>query len=87
MLHCITPEELKQIIKEVIKDELLEVRKQLQEKDSDVLMSRQETCEFLKISITTLWQWTKKGKIESYGIGNRVYYKKEDLLKSLVLLR
>lgn len=87
MLHCITPEELKQIIKEVIKEELLEVRKQLQEKDSDVLMSRQETCEFLKISITTLWQWTKKGKIESYGIGNRVYYKKEDLLKSLVLLR
>ena len=87
MLHCITPEELKQIIKEVIQEELLEVRKQLKEKDSEVLLTRQETCEFLKISITTLWQWSKKGKIESYGIGNRIYYKKEDLLKSLVLLR
>lgn len=87
MLHCITPEELKQIIKEVIQEELLEVRKQLEEKDSEVLLTRQETCEFLKISITTLWQWSKKGKIESYGIGNRIYYKKEDLLKSLVLLR
>jgi excisionase family DNA binding protein len=87
LLHSMTPEELKQIIKEVIQEELLEVRKQLEENDSEVLLTRQETCEFLKISITTLWQWTKKGKIESYGIGNRVYYKKEDLLKSLVLLR
>ena len=49
LLHCITPEELRQIIKEVIREELLEVRKQLQEKDSEVLMSRQETIDFLKI--------------------------------------
>ena len=82
ILHCITPEELRQIIKEVIKEELLEVRKQLEEKDSEGLLSRKETCEFLKISLTTLWHWTNKGKIDSYGIGNRVYYKKVDLLNS-----
>jgi DNA invertase Pin-like site-specific DNA recombinase len=82
-----TPEELRQIIKEVIKEELLEVRKQLEENDSEGLLSRKETCEFLKISLTTLWHWTNKGKIDSYGIGNRVYYKKVDLLNSLVLLK
>lgn len=86
MLHCISPEELKQIIKEVIKEELSEVRNQLEEKDSEILLTRAETCEFLKINNTTLWHWTKKGKIDSYGIGNRRYYKKEDILKSLVLL-
>jgi hypothetical protein len=87
MLHCITPEELKQIIKEVIMEELLEVRKQLAEKDSDVLMSRQETIDFLKIDSSTLWSWTNKGKIDCYGIGNRRYYKKVDVLNSLVLLK
>jgi len=86
-LHCMTPEELKQIIKEVIKEELLEVRKQLAEKDSDVLMSRQETIDFLKIDSSTLWSWTNKGKIDCYGIGNRRYYKKADVLNSLVLLK
>ncbi len=86
-LHCMTPEELKQIIKEVIKEELLEVRKQLAEKDSDVLMSRQETIDFLKIDSSTLWSWTNKGKIDCYGIGNRRYYKKVDVLNSLVLLK
>lgn len=86
-LHSMTPEELKQIIKEVIKEELLEVRKQLAEKDSDVLMSRQETIDFLKIDSSTLWSWTNKGKIDCYGIGNRRYYKKVDVLNSLVLLK
>jgi hypothetical protein len=70
-----------------IVEEFKEIRKQPQEKDSEGLLSRKETCEFLKISLTTLWQWTNKGKINSYGIGNRVYYKKVDLLNSLVLIK
>ena len=87
MLHCISPDEFKQIIKEAIKEELLEVRKKLEDKNSEILLTREETCEFLKINSTTLWHWTKNGKIDCYGIGNRRYYKKEDLLKSLVLLK
>jgi hypothetical protein len=87
LLNCITPKELKQIIKEVIQEELLEVRKKLTEKDSDVLMSRQETIDFLKIDSSTLWSWTNKGKIDCYGIGNRRYYKKVDVLNSLILLK
>ena len=38
LLHCITPDELKQIIKEVIQDELKEVSKQPEEKDSEGLL-------------------------------------------------
>uniref|UniRef100_UPI0040486E3B helix-turn-helix domain-containing protein n=1 Tax=Flavobacterium sp. TaxID=239 RepID=UPI0040486E3B len=80
-------DELKQIIKEVIKEEILEVKNKLEKKDSEILMTRQETCKFLKIDSSTLWSWTNKGKIACYGIGNRRYYKKEDLLNSLVLLK
>jgi hypothetical protein len=87
LLHCISPDEFKQIIKEAIKEELSRVRKQLEEKDSEILLIRQETIDFLKIDSSTLWNWTNKGKIDCYGIGNRRYYKKEDLLKSLVLLK
>jgi hypothetical protein len=87
LLHCITPYELKQIIKEIIQDELKEISKQPEEKDSEILLTRKETCEFLKIDSSTLWSWTNKGKIACYGIGNRRYYKKEDLIKSMVLLK
>lgn len=60
LLHCITPEELRQIIKEVIRDELIEVKKQLQEKDSEVLLSRQETIDFLKIDSSTTMELDKQ---------------------------
>jgi hypothetical protein len=87
LLSCISPEELKQLIKEVIKEEFLDFKKNLAIHESDALLTRSETCEFLKIDSSTLWSWTKKGKISCYGIGARRYYKKGDLLKSLVILK
>ena len=51
--------------------------------DSEKLLSRKEACELLKINITSLWKHTKSGKLKSYGIGNRVYYKKEEIMRSI----
>lgn len=87
LLHCITPEELKQLIKEVLQEELIDFKKKLDLQTSDVLLTRSETCEYLKIDSSTLWSWTKRGKIPCFGIGARRYYKKDDLLKSLVILK
>lgn len=51
--------------------------------DSVTLLSRKEACELLKINFTSLWKHTKSGKLKSYGIGNRVYYKKEEIMRSI----
>jgi hypothetical protein len=53
------------------------------ENNDDILLSRLETSKLLKINLTSLWKHTKSGKLKSYGIGNRVFYKKEEILKSL----
>jgi hypothetical protein len=87
LLHCISINDLKAVIREAVKEEIIELKKQLENKNSEELMTRQETCEFLKIDTSTLWLWTKKGKIDSYGICNRRYYKKADVLNSLVLMK
>jgi|TARA_B110000967_G_scaffold140324_1_gene143332 hypothetical protein len=50
------------------------------------LLTREETYNFLKIDSSTLWHWTNKGKVIAYGIGNRRYYKKGELLESLIKL-
>ena len=47
---------------------------------SNELLSREEACELLKINKTSLWKHTKNGKLKSYGIGNRVLYKRSELL-------
>lgn len=47
------------------------------------LISRKEACKILGISHVTLWNWTKEGLIQSYGLGSRIYYKKDELLESV----
>ena len=50
------------------------------------LLTREEACMLLKIDSSTLWRWTNKGKITAYGIGSRRFYKKEELMSSLIKL-
>ena len=52
--------------------------------EDEFLLTRLETAKLLKINLTSLWKHTKSGKLISYGIGNRVFYKKDEVLKSLI---
>ena len=47
-------------------------------------MTRTETADYLRINLSTLHYWTKNGYLNQYGIGNRRYYKKEDILNCLI---
>ena len=64
----------------------LEIRlEQLQQKKhQEQLLTRTETAKYLKVDISTLHNWTKKGKLKAYGLGNRVYYKKDEIEEALV---
>ena len=87
LLSRISPAELKQLIKEVIKEGFIDFKKNLEIKESEVLLTRYETSELLKIDSSTLWRWTKKGKITCYGIAVRRYYKRDEILNCLVVLK
>jgi excisionase family DNA binding protein len=54
------------------------------QKVEEVYLERKEVCELLKIDLGTLRNWTKKGKLQKYKIGNRVYYKLSQLDKALI---
>jgi hypothetical protein len=84
MLHNLTPADLEELITRVVKDQLQEFLKTEPTENPNELITRAEACALLKINITTLWNWTKKGNIIAYGIGNRVYYKKGELMQSLI---
>jgi hypothetical protein len=47
------------------------------------LLTRDQACNFLSINKTSLWKHTKSGKLKSYGLGNRVFYKKSELLDAI----
>ena len=43
-------------------------------------ITRDEVCKLLNFNKTTLHKHTNSGKLKSYGIGNRVLYKKCEVL-------
>ena len=86
-LQGTTPEELAELINKGVKSQLDDFKKNFNNKQDDELLTRTEACELLKINSSTLWHWTKKGKVICYGIGNRRYYKKNELLNSSLILK
>ena len=88
LLKELSIEQLQQLIGTSVKNGIIELQKELQTKDnSEELMTREETCQFLKIDSSTLWAWTNNGKVKAYGIGARRYYKKSEIMECLTLLK
>lgn len=79
-LNGITIEELADALKP-----LLQSQKTVNEtaQTENELLTRLEVCKLLSINKTTLWKHTKSGKLKSLGLGNRVYYKKSEVLEAV----
>jgi excisionase family DNA binding protein len=56
----------------------------LENKPEEELLTREQTARLLKVSLVTLWSWTKKDIVPAYRIGNKVRYKKSEVLDSLI---
>lgn len=55
MLHNLSPIELEEIIKQVVRSQLEEFRNNISILNPDELLTRTEACSLLKINMTTLW--------------------------------
>jgi len=49
-------------------------------------LTREEVSELLKISLSTIHNWTKRGILLPYQIGGRVYYKASEIESSMIKL-
>ena len=87
IVHNLDVQQLKEIINTTVKDQLNDVFEALKREKNETLLTREETFRFLKIDSTTLWYWTRDGKLKCYAIGNRRYYKKSEVLECLTLLK
>ncbi len=45
------------------------------------LLTRQDAANYFKVDISTIHNWTKKGKLKPYYKGKKVYYRKAELLQ------
>ncbi|TWP29246.1 DNA-binding protein [Apibacter muscae] len=81
----ITSEELENLIDKGIKNGLEGIKKDLSEqREQEKIMTREQTAQLLDIDLSTLWRWTKKGRIKAHSIGDRVYYFLSDINRALL---
>lgn len=73
-------EELKEIIKESVENALSDKEKP---KVAEELIKRKDVSKLLKISLVTLNEWMRHGKIPYYRISSRIFFKKSEVLDSL----
>ena len=55
LLQNVSPEKLTELIKDGIKSQLKDFKKELSTHDPDELLTRTETCKYLQIDSSTLW--------------------------------
>ncbi|PZX92783.1 DNA-binding protein [Flavobacterium aquariorum] len=78
LLNGITIEQLAEALKPLLQKPLAEPQHVTNE-----LIGRKEACALLHCNLSTLHKHTKSGRLKSYGIGNRVLYKKSEVLESV----
>ena len=66
-----------------LQDQITELKQNFQPKVPNEYLTRNELADLLKCDLSTIHNWTKKGKLNPYGMGNRVYYKRSEVESAL----
>lgn len=83
ILYGITIEELKIVVSELLNKSIDKLINKNSSPVAPVFITRKEAANILKISLPTLDEWTKRGFIKAYRIGNGKRYIMEEVYKSL----
>jgi hypothetical protein len=82
-----TPTELADLITASVKRELttLSARLNSQTTESDKPhLTRQETAAFFDVSVQCIHDWTNKGILKPYKVGNRTYYLRSECMEVML---
>lgn len=80
----ITPEQQTAAIVGEVAKQFEQLKTEFQPREPEEWLSVNETIEMLKISRSTLHEWTKKGTLTAYGLSTRVYYRRSEIESSLI---
>lgn len=72
-------EDLRQVATEFANHILDGVRDHTPQDDNEGLMCIAEVCSKLGVTKPTLWRWDKMGYLTKVMVGNRIFYRKEDI--------
>jgi hypothetical protein len=81
-LHNVTPEQLAEMLQQIVKKSFNELSTQPQPNTTQTtkdVLTRKETAEFFNVSLFCLHNWVKKGVLKPYKVSGRTYFKRNEL--------
>jgi hypothetical protein len=84
ILNNVSPDQLTQIILDGVQAQIEKLKATFQPKEPTIYLTRNEVKELLHIDLSTVHNWTKKRKLQAYGIGNRIYYKRHEIEQAII---
>lgn len=83
MLLADSPDTLREVLRPIIQELMLEALTAKSETAADRLMTVEEVCNEFGITKTTLLQWRKDGKVPDIRLGGRrVYFERSAILEA-----
>jgi len=83
LVNGVTPQQLTETILKGVKTQLDELKKSYSPKEPDEKMTPKDVQKELKISATTVFDWSNKGILIRRKIGNRTYYLRSEIEDTL----
>ena len=78
-----SPQEQAERTLNLLKGEFEAIKKEFQPKQPTEYLTRKDVKELLKVDLSTVHNWTKKGKLKAYGIAGRIYYKRHEVEQAI----
>lgn len=74
-----SPNEMEERIYNRLKSEFDTIKKEFKPKEPTIYLTRSEVRDLLQVNLSTVHNLTKRGKLKAYGLGGRVYYKRDEV--------
>jgi excisionase family DNA binding protein len=83
----LSPEQFEETVKRAVRSQFEHLLNKIPlASEKEEYLTRKQVAELFQIELSTLHNWCNKGKLKSYGIGNRVYFLRSEIDKALVPL-
>ena len=70
----------------IIRNQLTELKNSFEPKTPTEYLTRKNVAEMLQCDLSTIHNWTKKGKLKKYCIGDRAYYKRAEVEAAIIAI-
>ena len=82
-----TPQELEELISKLLEKYTEEIKESVKPKEKNKYLTQREVGNLLKVSRSTVYLWTKSGKLKTYSIERKMYYKRKEVEEALVYIK